>query len=418
MIKRIIAVIFVVLGLAALNLPPLSASGPAEMPKEIKKALDDFHAFYKKSLTQTGIVGSSILLLHDNQVVDKLSVGLADKEKTIPADERTIYHWASITKTFTGIAIMQLRDRGLLALDDPIVKYIPELRQVHDPFGDMGEITLKHLMTHSAGFRGATWPWKDKPWQPHEPTRWEQLVAMIPYTEIEFQPGSKWSYSNPGIIFLGRVIELLTGDDYEVYVDKNILKPLEMHESYFDATPYHLLKNRARSYFLAGDELIAAPFDVDTGITVSNGGLNAPILDFAKYLNFLMGDSKKQAVYDGILKRSSLEEMFKPILPIDYGTQSTSPAPEAEVPEDFSGLLFFIEKHFGRTYIGHSGGQNGFVTHFYYLPETRTSYAVAYNTLATAKDDKAADAPTTKKLDNAIRTYLFTKIFPLLAAKK
>lgn len=415
MIKRSIAAIFVVLGLAALPLPALAASGPEATSKEIKKALEEFHAFYKKSLADTGIVGSSILLLHDNQVVDKVSVGLADKEKAIPANERTIYHWASITKTFTGIAIMQLRDRGLLALEDPIVKYIPELRQVHDPFGDMGEITLKHLMTHSAGFRSATWPWKDKPWQPHEPTRWEQLEAMFPYTEIEFQPGTKWSYSNPGIIFLGRVIELLTGDNYEVYVDKNILKPLEMYETYFDATPYHLLKNRARSYFLTGDELTAAPFDVDTGITVSNGGLNAPISDFAKYLNFLIGDVKKQPVYDGILKRSSLEEMFQPVLRIEMPTPQT---PQAEIADDNQGLLFFIEKHFGKTYIGHSGGQNAFVTHFYYLPETRTAYAVAYNTMAAPKDDHDIDAPTTKKLDNAIRTYLFTKIFPLLALKK
>ncbi len=418
MIKGSIAAIFIVLGLAALNLPPLSASSTTATPKEIKKALDEFHAFYKKSLAETGIVGSSFLLLHDNQIMDKLSVGLADKEKAIPADERTIYHWASITKTFTGIAVMQLRDRGLLALDDPIIKYIPELRQVHDPYGDMGEITIRHLMTHSAGFRSATWPWKDKPWQPHEPTRWEQLVAMFPYTEIEFQPGSKWSYSNPGIIFLGRVIELLTGDNYEVYVDKNILKPLEMYESYFDATPYHLLKNRARSYFLTSDELTAAPFDVDTGITVSNGGLNAPIADFVKYLNFLMGDAKRQAVYDGILKRSSLEEMFQPVLRIEYGTPSTPPAPGAEVVDDSQGLLFFIENHFGKTYVGHSGGQNAFISHFYYLPETRTAYVVAYNTLTAPKDDQAVDAPTTKKLDNAIRTYLFTKVFPLLAPKK
>ncbi len=123
---------------------------------------------------------------------------------------------------------MQLRDRGLLSLDDPIVKYIPELRQVHNPFGDMGEITIRHLMTHSAGFRGATWPWKDKAWQPHEPLHLSQLVAMFPYTEIEFKPGSQWSYSNPGIIFLGRVIELLTTDDFEVYVNKNIFMPLDM----------------------------------------------------------------------------------------------------------------------------------------------------------------------------------------------
>ncbi len=84
-------------------------------------------------------------------------------------------------------------------------------------------------MTHSAGFRGATWPWGgDKPWHPFEPTSWSQLVAMFPYTEVEFQPGSRHSYSNPGIIFLGIIIERLTGDDYEVYIDKNVLKPLEM----------------------------------------------------------------------------------------------------------------------------------------------------------------------------------------------
>ena len=413
--ERLIPAIFIVLGLAALNPAFLSASGPGSTPKDLKKALDEFHVFYKKGLADTGIIGSSILLMHDNHVVDRLSVGLADKERAVPAGERTIYHWASITKTMTGIAVMQLRDRGLLALDDPIIKYIPELRDVHDPFGDMGEITLKHLLTHSAGFRGATWPWKDKPWQPHEPRHWEQLAAMFPYTEIEFKPGSKWSYSNPGIIFLGRVIELLTGDDYEVYIDKNILKPLEMHESYFDATPYHLLKNRARSYFRTGDELTAAPFDVDTGITVSNGGLNAPITDFTKYLNFLMGDPKKQDVYNGILKRSSLEEMFQPVLRID---PDTPPAPDAEAAEESQGLIFFIEKHFGKTFVAHSGGQNAFVSHFYYLPETRTSYAVAYNTLASPKDDQAADAPTTGKLDKAIRTYLFTKIFPLLEAKK
>ncbi len=414
--KRLIAAVLLLLGLAALGFTPLSASGASATPKELKKALEEFHAFYKKGLADTGIVGSSILLLHDNQVVDKVSFGLADKERAIPADERTIYHWASITKTMTGIAIMQLRDRGLLALEDPIVKYIPELRQVHNPFGDMGEITLKHLLTHSAGFRSATWPWKDKPWQPHEPRHWEQLVSMFPYTEIEFKPGSKWSYSNPGIIFLGRTIELLTGDDYEVYVDKNILKPLEMYESYFDATPYHLLKNRARSYFLTGGELTAAPFDVDTGITVSNGGLNTPITDFAKYMNFLMGDPKKQAVYDGILKRSSLEEMFQPVLRIE---PDTPPAPGAEIVEQSQGLIFFIEKHFGKTYIAHSGDQNAFETHFYYLPETRTSYAVAFNTLAMSKDDQDSGMKgSTEKLDKAIRTYLFTKIYPLLAPKK
>ena len=206
---------------------------------------------FREGLQRTRIVGGSLVIVHDGRVVDQQFAGSASLDKGQAVDQDTIYHWASITKTFTGIAIMQLRDLGLLTLDDPIVKYIPELRQVHDPFGDIGGITLRHLMTHSAGFRAGTWPWGGgKAWHPHEPTRWEQLVAMFPYTEILFEPGSKYSYSNPGIIFLGRVIEELTGDPFEAYIDKNILTPLEMHRTYFDRTPPYLLPHRSASYWV------------------------------------------------------------------------------------------------------------------------------------------------------------------------
>jgi CubicO group peptidase (beta-lactamase class C family) len=211
---------------------------------------------------------------------------------------------------------MQLRDRGLLKLDDPVTKYLPELREVHNAYGSMDDITIRHLMTHSAGFRNPTWPWdRGQDWEPFEPTEYSQLVAMFPFTEILFKPGSKFSYSNPGIVFLGRIIEKLTGDDYEVYVDKNILKPLEMYSSYFDATPYHLLKYRSHSYYMRDGKRTEGRFDANTGITVSNSGLNSPIADMVKYLSFLIGDKTKQDVYDGVLKRSSLEEMWKPQLP-------------------------------------------------------------------------------------------------------
>lgn len=95
--------------------------------------------------------------------------GFADPATGRKVDEHTIYHWASITKTFTG-------------------------------FGDVSEITIWHLRSHSAGFRNPTWPWGgDERWHPHEPTEWSQLVAMMPYTEVRFKPGSKYSYSNPGM---------------------------------------------------------------------------------------------------------------------------------------------------------------------------------------------------------------------------
>lgn len=385
----------------------------SQTPRNFAQVRREFKTFYEQGNRKNGIVGSSFMLMQDGQVIAQEFFGLANQEKQQPVDESTIYHWASITKTFTAIAIMQLRDRGLLKLDDPIIKYVPELSVVHNPFGQMNEITIKHLMTHSAGFRAATWPWGgDKAWQPHEPTEWAQLVAMLPYTEILFKPGSKFSYSNPGIIFLGRVIERLTGDNYETYVDKNIFKPLEMYRSYFDATPYHLLKNRSASYWLKEGKLTPARFDVNTGITVSNGGLNAPLPDMVKYIGFLAGDVRRQAIYDQVLKRSSLEEMFQPQIPI---ASSEMVEPQGQNRKDAMGLSFFIEDNFNQHFIGHSGSQNGFISHFYFRPDTRLAYIVAFNTQATATEkDSAQD---TRRLDREIKDYVFQNIFPLFVKK-
>jgi CubicO group peptidase (beta-lactamase class C family) len=407
------AIAAIALSISVVTPPMTSNTVYSQGSKNFGQMRREFKPFFEQMMRQNGIVGSSFMLVQDNLVIAQDFFGLANKEKLQPVDENTIYHWASITKTFTGIAIMQLRDHGLLRLDDPIIKYLPELQAVHNPFGEMSEITIKHLMTHSAGFRDATWPWGgNKDWHPHEPKRWEQLVAMMPYTEIQFKPGSKFGYSNPGIIFLGRIIEQLTGDDYEVHIDKNIFKPLEMYRSYFDTTPYHLLKHRAQSYYLKEGNLTPSRFDVDTGITVSNGGLNAPLTDMVKYLIFLMGDPKKQDLYDQILKRSSLEEMFQPQINIEPGSM---PAHEGHDRKDSMGLTYFIEENYGMRVIGHSGSQNGFLSHFYLRPETRTAYLIAFNTHAIPTEkDKSQD---TRRLDREIKDYLFQKAFPLFARK-
>lgn len=338
-------------------------------------AFKNFKALYEQGLKQNGVVGSSFVFLRDNKLVAEDYYGSANLETNQPVDRDTIYHWASNTKPFTAIAIMQLRDRGLLKLDDPVTKYLPELRAVHNPFGSMDDITIRHLMTHSAGFRGGTWPWSTgKDWEPFEPTEYSQLVAMFPYTEIRFKPGSKFSYSNPGVIFLGKIIEKLSGDDYEVYIDKNIFKPLEMYRSYFDATPYHLLKYRSHSYYVQDGKRNEGKFDANTGVTVSNGGLNSPLTDMVKYLNFLIGDPKKQEVYNGVLKRSSLEEMWKPILDLGDGAAG-NPAGQTQI-----GLIFFTTNIYGKTLIGHSGHQNGFASYIDVEPNSRSASVIVFNT--------------------------------------
>ena len=362
-------------------------------------ALKSFNTLYEQELKQNGIVGSSFVFLRDNKVIAEDFYGSANLAKNQPVDENTIYHWASNTKPFTGIAIMQLRDRRLLKLDDPVTKYLPELRAVHNPFGSMDDITIRHLMTHSAGFRGGTWPWgKGKDWEPFEPTEYSQLVAMLPYTEILFKPGSKFSYSNPGIVFLGKIIEKLSGNDYEVYIDKNILKPLEMYRSYFDATPYHLLKYRSHSYYIENGKQTEGRFDANTGITVSNSGLNSPLPDMIKYLNFLVGDPKKQDVYEGVLKRSSLEEMWQPQIKTEA---------DANGNKGFTtdiGLIFFLDTTLGPKHLGHGGDQNGFISYVDFDPAKREASIIVFNTNLILASNTPPEKDIVSKLRKAVRS--------------
>jgi len=358
---------------------------------------------YRQLLRQAGIAGSSLMIVRAGAVVARDTEGFQDLDRKVPTTDATIYHWASITKTFTGIAIMQLRDRGLLSLDDPVVKYVPELALAHDPFGSIADIKIRHLMSHSAGFRAATWPWGgDQPWHPFEPTTWAQLVAMMPYTDVQFAPGTKFSYSNPGVVFLGRIIERLSGDDYEVYVTKNILMPLAMRSAFFDRAPYYLLPNRSHSYFRTDDGIKEARFDFDTGITVSNGGLNASFEDMARYLAFLIGDDARQSEYDVVLKRSSLEEMWTPQVRAAEGEGTNGADSQAA-------LSFFVERYGAVQLIGHSGDQNGFISHLYLHLPSKTAYLVSFNTDSTPSP--GAKRPGTREIDASLRQLMLKEIF-------
>lgn len=361
---------------ACLLLASSLAAGPARADERaFDKAVAEFRALHRAEMRKAGIVGSSFYVVRGGGTIVADHLGEQDAEAHVPVDAQTIYHWASITKTMTGIAIMQLRDRGLLKLDDPIVRHVPELASVHNPFGDTGAITLRQLMSHSAGFGGGTWRWRDRDWQPFEPKSWAQLAAMLPYTDVKFRPGSRFSYSNPGIVYLGQVIERLSGEDFEVYVDKNILRPLGMHASTFDRTPPFLLPHRSHSYYIRNGKRTAAPFDVDTGVTVSNGGLNAPLPDMAKYVAFLLGDPRRAAEYDMVLKRASLEEMWRP--QIAAGEDFTQ---GRMARTTWSGLSFFIDDSDGIRIVGHNGDQNGFRAYLSLCPDQGIGSLLAFNT--------------------------------------
>jgi CubicO group peptidase (beta-lactamase class C family) len=363
----------------------MTAASPFASGAEAAKQSATWSEFTQKfdSLAdQEKIVGAGIILIRDGRIVSHHEHGLADRAQGVRITPQTIYHYGSITKTLTAIAIMQLRDRGRLSLDDRITTYIPELRQVHDPFGSMDAVTLRMLLSHSAGFQDPTWPYKrGKPWEPFEPTTWNQLVAMFPYQEVAFEPGSRYSYSNPGFIYLARVIEQLTGDPWESYVQKNIFSPLGMTHSYFRATPYYLAADRSHNYTRIKDKSGAEVVtdngaDFDPGITIPNGGWNAPLTDLALYLAFLTeathGDAAKQQLYDTVLKHSTLTDMWRPL----YNTAEDG----SEIPEDAVGLSFFSVRHGQTVFVGHTGNQAGFRAFLFLNPNTGAGVIAAFNT--------------------------------------
>ena len=202
------------------------------------------------------------------------------------------------------------------------------------------------------------------------PTEWSQLVAMMPYSEI-LAPGSRYSYSNPAFIFLARIVEKVSGDDYEAYVEKNILRPLEMSHAYFDRTPYHLLRFRSNNYTLEKDGIPKADgLDFDTGITASNSGLNAPLTDMAKYMRFLLGSPGLSADAKAVLTRASLQEMWTPSLAVSARDGRTTAM----------AFALFVGHGAVSRVIGHTNGQKAFNSLFTYtrrlgrpssLPSTR-----------------------------------------------
>lgn len=340
----------------------------------------NFRAAFDEFVRLDGTVGASYVVLDRGRITDSYTGGLADVAAKQPVDKNTVFHWGSITKTLTAVAIMQLRDRGRLSLEDPILKYVPELARVHSQDSAIARVTIRHLLSHTAGFQSPTWPYREgKPWEPFEPTEWSQLVAMMPYQELAFTPGTKFQYSNPGFIYLARVIEAVTGDPYQVYVQKNILTPLRMTRTFYNVSPFHLAGDRSNSYEIRLDEqghetVEAFGREFDTGITTPNGGLNAPLDDMAKWIGFL-ADASSQTGSSVILARTSLEEMWRPV----------APTAEENKPPASIGLSFFVYPRGSGdstvTIVGHTGHQAGFVAFFVLNPRNGRAILAAFNTV-------------------------------------
>src|SRR5687767_4807988 len=175
-------------------------------------------------------------LVVDGKLVYKNNIGYTDIARKIPVTSSSLFRIASMSKSFACMAILKLRDEGKLNLDDPAYLYIPDLKNLKYPTTDAPHITIRHLMTHGAGFP------EDNPWGDRQLADTDKDLIDFIGKQISFSnpPGIAYEYSNLGFALQGKIITKVSGMRYQEYIKENILEPLGMKTStyeYSDVAP-------------------------------------------------------------------------------------------------------------------------------------------------------------------------------------
>jgi len=272
----------------------------AEIPVSLQKFVDE-----KK------IAGAVTLVEHNGQIISYETIGFQDIEKKIPMQKNTIFRIASMTKPFAAAAIMMLCEGGRLQLNDPVEKYLPEFHNmwlVSDITAEKSslirpkrQITIRDILTHTAGLA-------DLPSNIsiNSISEYVQTISQLP---LQFEPGSQWKYSGSGITTAARIVEVISGQSYDVFLSERIFKPLGMVDTSFFPEKKSLERIAAlyRPSANSGLEVIDAP-DLSK-FPRPEGGLFSTAPDMAKWMQALLN----MGVYIGtrILTEKSVREMTK-----------------------------------------------------------------------------------------------------------
>ena len=301
----------------------------------------------------------------DGDLVYSGAFGLANLEQGIPASPRTLFRIASMSKSFTAMAILQLRDAGQLSLDDPASDYVPELASLRLLTSDSPEITIRHLLTHSAGFQ------EDNPWGDRQLAESDEMLRELVAAGISFSnaPGITYEYSNLGFALLGQIVESVTGRSLPEYTSSEIFAPLGMSSTVweFDRAAAEEL---ARGYAWQDEAWVKVPLE-HHGSFGAMGGLITSIEDFSSYVALHLSAWPPRSSPDtGPLRRSSLREMQQPwrfagVMP-DFRWPDGRSCPSARA---YGYGLRWQEDCAGRVMVGHSGGLPGFGSNWVMLPD-------------------------------------------------
>ena len=274
------------------------------MHSDVASNIELLSAWIEAQMAHRAEPGLSVGIVHDQDLVWARGFGHADLENRVAATAGTRYRIASVTKLFTGTAILILRDAGMLQLDDPVDRHLPWF-DIRQRYPDAPPITIRHLLTHTAGLpREAAFPyWTDA----NFPTR-EQVREALPRQETAYPVETRWKYSNLALALAGEIVAAVSGQSYETFVQQRILDPLAMSDTLVRA-PHPDDPRLAVGYgrrLPATGRAVLSPSTDFRGIT-SAANMTSTVGDLAKFamLQFRHGPVGG----DQVLRGSTLREM-------------------------------------------------------------------------------------------------------------
>ncbi len=295
---------------------------------------------------ENGVPGVSVGLVVDGELAWSSHVGTADLARDLRPDDRTLYRIASITKTFTATAIVQLRDAGLLELDDPLVRHVPEFAAVRNPFGPIDQITLLRVLRHMSGLPGEL-PSSDlRTWRP---TGGRDVVKRLASVTVAIPPDTAFKYSNLGYHLLGEVVAQVSGRSLGEYIKAEVTDELSMEATTFDPIG-PLVDHVAVGYDRRGlEDRLTPARRLGVGESEGNGGLWSNVHDLALWIGQqLRRDARLPRGAGQVLAGSSLVEMHRPAIVAEQDLSAGH------------GLAWRITRLGDATIVEHGGLLNGF----------------------------------------------------------
>jgi CubicO group peptidase (beta-lactamase class C family) len=287
----------------ATSVPPPVFTDPQRRAR-LAVAFPEIDRIVAAMAQQTRRPGAVLGVVIDGELAHVATAGVQDLGTNGAVTADSVFRIASMTKSFTAMAILILRDESKLSLDDPVEKHVPELATLRYPTSDSPKITVRHLLSHAEGFP------EDNPWGDRQLSRtdaWlaEAIRAGIPFSTV---PGTAFEYSNYGFGILGRVVQNVAKEPYDRFVERRVLAPLGMTSTTFDVATVDPAR-RAQGYRLVDGKHEAEDL-LPHGAFGAMGGLWTSTRDLAKYVAFLMSAYPARDGADpGPLRRSSLREM-------------------------------------------------------------------------------------------------------------